>query len=49
MRKKLSHVMLVIEDEIHAGRKAVALSFELGKGNYATIMVKRITAGASMS
>ena len=39
----------MIDDELHPGRKAVRLSFELGKGSYATIMVKRITAGERSS
>jgi tRNA pseudouridine13 synthase len=30
-------------DELHAGRKALVLAFELDKGSYATILVKRIT------
>ncbi len=34
------------DDELHAGRKALRLAFELGKGSYATILVKCITAGA---
>jgi tRNA pseudouridine13 synthase len=32
-----------IEDELHRGRQAMRLSFELPRGSYATIMVKRIT------
>jgi tRNA pseudouridine13 synthase len=36
----------VADDEMHRGKKSLRLSFELGKGSYATIMVKRITAGA---
>lgn len=39
----------VTDDEMHRGRKSLELSFELGKGSYATIMVKRITAPASPS
>ena len=39
----------ISDDELHRGKKAVELSFELGKGSYATIMVKRITALASPS
>jgi tRNA pseudouridine13 synthase len=39
----------VSDDEMHRGRKALELSFELGKGSYATIMVKRITEPASPS
>jgi tRNA pseudouridine13 synthase len=37
---------LVADDEVHRGKKLLRLSFELGKGSYATILVKRITAGA---
>jgi tRNA pseudouridine13 synthase len=37
----------VFDDELHPGRRALGLSFELGKGSYATILVKRITEGAS--
>ena len=35
-------------DELHAGRRALRMGFELAKGSYATILVKRITevAGA---
>jgi len=38
-----------IADELHPGRHSLRLSFELSKGSYATILVKRITevAGAS--
>ncbi len=38
----------LIDDELHAGRRALRMGFELGKGSYATILVKRITevAGA---
>jgi len=36
----------VFDDELHPGRRALGLSFELGKGSYATILVKRITEGA---
>jgi tRNA pseudouridine13 synthase len=32
----------LIADELHAGRQALKMSFELGKGSYATILVKRI-------
>jgi tRNA pseudouridine13 synthase len=32
-----------IEDELHPGRQALTLGFELQKGSYATILVKRIT------
>jgi tRNA pseudouridine13 synthase len=35
-----------IDDELHRGRRGMRLSFELGKGSYATIMVKRITEAA---
>jgi len=38
-----------IEDELHPGRRGLCLSFELGKGSYATIMVKRITDTADSS
>src|SRR4029077_8562543 len=31
-----------IEDELYPGRRGLRLSFELGKGSYATIMIKRI-------
>ncbi len=31
------------DDELHPGRLALELSFELAKGSYATILVKRIT------
>ena len=34
---------------MHRGKKTLELSFELGRGSYATIMVKRITAAASPS
>jgi tRNA pseudouridine13 synthase len=37
------------DDRLHRGKQALQLSFELGKGSYATIMVKRITAAASLS
>jgi tRNA pseudouridine13 synthase len=33
-----------IDDELHPGRRGLRLSFELAKGSYATIVVKRITA-----
>jgi tRNA pseudouridine13 synthase len=36
----------VLDDELHPGRRALRLSFELGKGSYATILIKRITEGA---
>jgi tRNA pseudouridine13 synthase len=32
-----------IEDALHPGRRALRLAFELDKGSYATILVKRIT------
>jgi tRNA pseudouridine13 synthase len=32
----------LIADELHAGRQALKMAFELGKGSYATILVKRI-------
>jgi tRNA pseudouridine13 synthase len=32
-----------IDDDLHPGRQALWLAFELGKGSYATILVKRIT------
>ena len=37
------------DDELHRGKAALRLAFELGKGSYATIMVKRITAAAGES
>ena len=33
-------------DDLHAGRQALRMEFELGKGSYATILVKRIVAVA---
>jgi tRNA pseudouridine13 synthase len=39
----------IADDEMHRGKHALELSFELGKGSYATIMVKRITSVASPS
>ena len=33
-------------DELHPGRRALRLRFELPKGSYATILVKRITDAA---
>jgi tRNA pseudouridine13 synthase len=33
------------DDELHPGRQALRLSFELAKGAYATILVKRLTDG----
>jgi tRNA pseudouridine13 synthase len=38
-----------IDDELHPGRKGLRLSFELCKGSYATIVVKRITDAAGRS
>ena len=38
-----------IDDELYPGRRGLRLSFELSKGSYATIMVKRITAAADGS
>jgi tRNA pseudouridine13 synthase len=35
-----------IDDELHVGRHGMRLSFELDRGSYATIMVKRITDAA---
>jgi tRNA pseudouridine13 synthase len=32
-----------LDDELHPGRHALSLSFELPKGSYATIVVKRVT------
>lgn len=34
------------DDELHEGRKRVALRFELPRGSYATLVVKRLFAGA---
>jgi tRNA pseudouridine13 synthase len=34
------------DDDLHPGRRAVHLGFELAKGSYATILVKRITDAA---
>jgi tRNA pseudouridine13 synthase len=39
----------VADDSLYRGRKALELSFELGKGSYATIMVKRLTAPSGPS
>ncbi len=36
----------LVDDKLYPGKRAAELSFELGKGSYATIMVKRITASA---
>ena len=33
----------LLDDELHPGRQALRMAFELGKGSYATILVKRIT------
>jgi tRNA pseudouridine13 synthase len=38
-----------LADELYPGRQALRLSFELGKGSYATILVKRITHRADSS
>jgi tRNA pseudouridine13 synthase len=38
-----------IEDELYPARRALSLSFELGKGSYATILVKRITDNSDSS
>jgi tRNA pseudouridine13 synthase len=35
------------EDELHPGRRKLVLSFELPRGSYATLLVKRITASLS--
>jgi tRNA pseudouridine13 synthase len=44
------HFEAEIQDDLmHRGKKSVRLSFELGKGAYATIVVKRITVGAAVS
>jgi tRNA pseudouridine13 synthase len=37
------------DDELHPGRQALRLAFELPKGSYATILVKRITDAAEDS
>lgn len=39
----------VTDDELHPGRKAVRMGFDLGKGSYATILIKRITRAADPS
>ena len=31
------------DDDLHPGRRAVHVGFDLAKGSYATILVKRIT------
>jgi tRNA pseudouridine13 synthase len=36
----------VVDDELHRKKKAIRLAFELPKGSYATILVKRITEAA---
>ena len=41
--------LATIDDELHPGRRGMRLSFELSKGSYATIMVKRITDAADGS
>ena len=33
----------LLADDLHAGRQALKMAFELPKGSYATILVKRIT------
>ncbi len=41
------HLRAAAEDDaLHPGRRALRLSFELPKGSYATILVKRITDAA---
>ena len=42
--KMLTHEVLA--DELYAGRRKLRLSFELSKGSYATILVKRVTVAA---
>ena len=37
------------DDDLHPGRRAMHLGFELAKGSYATILVKRITDAADKS
>ena len=39
----------VSDDAMHRGKQALTVSFELGKGSYATILVKRITAAVQPS
>ncbi len=39
--EQLEHT--IVADEFHRGRQSIRLSFELPKGSYATILVKRIT------
>ena len=41
--------LATIDDALHHGRRGMRLSFELSKGSYATIMVKRITEAADGS
>jgi tRNA pseudouridine13 synthase len=36
----------VIDDELHPERKAVRMGFDLSRGSYATILIKRITQAA---
>ena len=36
----------LLADELHAGRQALKMAFELGKGSYATILVKQIIDAA---
>jgi tRNA pseudouridine13 synthase len=38
----------VSQDMLHPGRRALELAFEMGKGSYATILVKRITEREGM-
>ena len=37
-----------VDDERHRGRRKIILSFELGRGSYATMIVKRLTATEPM-
>ena len=41
--------LATIDDDLHPGRRGMRLSFELSKGSYATIMVKRIIDAADSS
>jgi tRNA pseudouridine13 synthase len=36
----------VADDELNAGRKALTLRFDLPRGGYATMLVKRVTSVA---
>jgi len=38
-----------LPDELHPGRRALYLAFTLGRGSYATIILKRILAGRGRS